>query len=797
MRALRLLVLALLALGAPLLPPAAAEGYRQPQPATRAALDAPLPARVSISPDRRWLAQIEPRRYTPLAELNQPLLRLAGVRFAAGNLSAPPGSSALQGLRLRALQPAQAPERRVALPPGGAWHSFHWSPGGHHFLLQRRTAQANELWWGHSTGGALQRAEGLRLNTVLWDGEPVWLSAHEALVLVAAPKGAAPGAPLPGPQIQEHQGRASPERPLPDLLRTPHDEALFEHHARAQIVALNLRTGSWRRLGEPGLFHTLGVAGLGQSILAERLVRPFSRSLAWDDFPQVVELLDRQGRRLRELARVPSRQGIAIDGVLPGPRVFYASPTADAAIYWVEALDGGHTSQRAPYRDRVMRLDPPYSGEAQEVQRMPYRFSRLRFLENGRHALLSETDRSRAITRSYLLPLDGSQSRLLFEHPLRERFRHPGGPLMRTLPHGGWVVSGSADGDSFFFVGSGASPKGERPFLDRYSVKDLPVQRVFQAAEGALEMPLGWLGERQLLTQLDRPLEAPQPGVREGPQWRPLLPPRDLSSAWRSVKRRHLSFKRDDGVEMSAWLLLPPEHQEGQKRPTLIWAYPREFTDTEQASQAAAYSEINSLPPAASPAWLALEGYAVVVEATMPVVGDLRTVNDGFVEQLQMNAKALVDQLRDSGSVDISRLAIGGQSYGAYMAANLLAHTNLFKAGIARGGAYNRTLTPFGFQSERRNLWEARETYMKVSPFLHAERIREPLLLIHGEQDPTPGTPALQSERLYQALAGLGLSTRLVLLPLEGHGLLSREAVGQVQWEMHNWLRKHLGPAPR
>lgn len=776
------------------LPAQAAEPYRQPPAATRAALDATLPARASISPDRRWLAQIETRRYTPLAELAQPLLRLAGVRFAAGSLSAPPGSAALQGLRLRPLLPAQAPERRIALPSGGAWHSFAWAPDGKHFLLQRRTAQATELWWGSSAGGGVQRVEGLRLNGVLWDGEPAWLSAHEVLVLAAAPKGAPPAAPLPGPQVQEHQGRASPERPLPDLLRTEHDEALFEHHARAQVVAVNLQSGGWRRVGEPGLIHTVAVAGQGQAILVERLVRPFSRAFAWDDFPQLIELLDRQGRRLRELARLPSRQGIAIDGVLPGPRVFYASPTADAAIYWVEALDGGNPSQRASYRDRVMRLEPPYTGEPQEVQRMPYRFSRLRFLENGRHALLTETDRARALTRTYLLPLDGSQSRLLFEHALRERFRHPGAPLMRTLPHGGRVVAGSKDGESFYFVGSGASPKGERPFLDRYSIKDQPVQRVFQAAEGVLEMPLAWLDERQLLTQVERAHEAPQPGVRDGAQWRALLPPRDLSAAWRAIKRQHLSFKREDGVEMSAWLLLPPDHQEGQRRPALIWAYPREFTDAELASQAAAYSELNGLPPPGSPIWLALEGYAVVVEATMPVVGDSRTVNDGFVEQLQMNAKALVEQLREHGGVDISRLAIGGQSYGAYMAANLLAHTNLFKAGIARGGAYNRTLTPFGFQSERRNLWEARETYMKVSPFLHAERIKEPLLLIHGEQDANPGTPALQSERLHQALAGLGLTTRLVLLPLEGHSLQSREAAGQVQWEMHNWLRRHLGP---
>jgi len=773
--------------------PAQAEVYRQPLPATRAALDAPLAARTSLSPDRRWLALIEPRRYTPLAELARPLLRLGGTRFEAGNLSAPP-VGVLQGLRLRTLGPGTAAERVVRLPAGGAWHGFAWSPDGRHFLLHRRTEHATEIWWGSSQDGSLQRAEGLRLNAVLNEGDPAWLSGHELVLLAAAPQGQPPRAPLPGPQLQEHQGRASPERSLPDLLRSAHDETLFEHHARSQLVALNLRSGAWRRLGEPGLFHSVAVLGHGQALLTERLQRPFSRSLAWDDFPQVVEVRDRQGRPLRELAKVPARNGIAIDGVLPGPRVFYASPGADAAVFWVEALDGGNPNTRVAYRDRVMRLDPPYKGDAVEVQRMPHRFSRLRFLENGQHALLTETDRSRATTRTYLLPLDGSQSRALFEHALREKFRHPGSPLMKTLPQGGRVVAMGKDSESFWFIGSGATPKGERPFVDRYSLRDQPVQRVFHAAEGQVEMPLGWLNERQLVTQIERPLEAPQPGIREGNQWKALLPPRDLSAALKSLKRQHLSFKREDGVEMSAWLLLPPEHQEGQKRPTLVWAYPREFTDAELASQAAAFSELDALPAPGSPVWLALEGYAVVVEATMPVVGDARSVNDGFVEQLQMNARALVEQLREQGSVDVSRLAIGGQSYGAYMAVNLLAHTNLFKAGIARGGAYNRTLTPFGFQSERRNLWEAREMYMKVSPFLHAERIKEPLLLIHGEQDANPGTPPLQSERLYQALAGLGQPVRLALLPFEGHSLATREATGQVQWEMQNWLKRHLGP---
>ncbi len=771
----------------------AAEGYRQPSAAVRAMLDAPLPARPLASPDGRWLAQLEPIRFTPLEWLNRPSLRLAGLRFDPGALASLP-SSAYSGLRLRGL--AGGLERRIALAPGGLWHTFQWSPDGQRYLLQRHTAQGTELWVGSSSGSQLNRLEGLRLNNVLSDGELTWWSAQE-LVVLARPldRAAPPKPPLPGPMLQEHSGRATPEPPHPDLLRSTYDEALFEHHARAQMLRVNLLTGAVQRLGEPGLYFSVTAVGEGQALLSERLVRPFPRQLTSDDFPQRVELLDAQGKLIRELAKPPARQGVAVDGVLPGPRIFYGAPSKDAAVYWVEALDGGNPQSKVAYRDRLMRLDPPYRAEPREVQRLPHRFTRLRFLDDGEHALLTEVDRARGLTRTYLQPLDGSQSRLLFEHALRERFRHPGSPLMRPNARGQRVVQTAADGD-FWFVGQGAGPKGERPFLDRYSLRDQPVQRVFQA-EQQLELPLQWLDAKRLLTQLERPFESRQLGIRQGSQWQALTTPPELPPALRSLRREFVSFKRDDGVELSFWLVLPPEHQAGQRRAALVWAYPVEFNDPVLASQLAAPTERSPWPVPGSPVWLALDGFVVVYDATMPVVGDARTVNDNFLEQIQLNARAIVDKLDELGSVDLRRIAIGGQSYGAFMAVNLLAHTNLFKAGIARSGAYNRTLTPFGFQSERRNLWEARDAYLRLSPLLFANQIKEPLLLLHGEQDATPGTPVLQSERLYHALAGLGAPVRLALLPLEGHQLASREAAGHVQWEMSQWLRKHLAePTP-
>lgn len=783
-------LLALLALWLAL-NPAWADGYRQPSTAVQAALDARLPLRVQASPDGRWLALVEPRRYVPLAELARPLQRLAGARFEANNRSGLP-SQALQSLALRATDARAGSERAVPLPAGGTWHGFQFSPDGRFYVLQRRTEWSTELWVGRSAGGEPQPVPGLRLNNVLSDGDLVWWNAQELLALaVPANAGTPPREPLPGPESQEHSGRGSPEPPHTGLLRNDYDSALFEHLARSQVARVNLPGASFQRLGEPGLFVSLTVLGEGQALLTERLARPFPRLLTWDDFPQVVELRNAQGRVLREIAKLPARLGVPVDGTLPGPRVFYGAPTRDASLYWVEALDSGNPQAKVAYRDRVMRLAAPYTGEAEEIQRMPHRFARLRFLEDGAHALLTEIDRARAWTRSYLLPLNGLQSRTLVEYSLRERARHPGLPLMRTAPSGQRVVHTGADG-SFWFVGTGHTAKGERPFLDRYQVKDVPVQRVFQA-DNQLELPLQWLDGKRLLTQIERPLDARQWGVREGAQWTALTAAPEPPAPVRALRREFVTFKRDDGVDMSFWVVLPPDWQEGQKRPALVWTYPLEYADGQLASQQAAPSDRNQWPPPGSPAWLALDGYVVIYDATMPIVGDTKTVNDTFLEQIQRNARAIVDKADELGSVDVRRLAIGGQSYGAFTAVNLLAHTNLFKAGIARSGAYNRTLTPFGFQSERRNLWEAREAYLRLSPLLFANQIREPLLLLHGEQDPNSGTPVLQSERLYHALAGLGQPVRLTVLPLEGHTLVSREAAGQVQWEMSNWLRRHLG----
>jgi len=770
---------------------AAPSSYRQPSPAIRDLLDAPILPRLLPSPDRQSLALVEQRRYTPLEELSRPGLRLAGARFDPRNASQQ-NLVAVQRVRLRPLLEPDATEREVELPAGGTWHNFVWAPDGQRFLLSRRTDTADELWAGATANGQLWRIYNVRLNNAVDADDIAWLNPREAVVLtVPDGRGPAPSRHQAGPAIQETHGKASPERTYPDLLRNPRDEDLFEYHARSQLTLIDIASGQSKDIGTPGLFTSVSSVGNGQALLTERLVRPFSYNLTFDDFPTVVEVRQRDGKVIRELAKMPLKQGVAIDGALPGPRVFYPSPTKDAAIYWVEALDGGNPAARASFRDRVMRLDPPYTGDPFEVQRMPYRFTRLRFLDDGVHALLTEEDRNRGWTRTYLLPLRGTQSRPLFEHSVRERYRHPGFPFMRTLPNGHQVAQ-TLNGD-LLLSGQGAGPKGDRPFLDKMSLRDLSVQRLFQSAEGVYEAPVALLEDRRLVTQRETEHEPPNLALRENGKVTALTRLKDPTPQLKAVRRELVSFKRADGVEMSFWMYLPPDVRDGEKRPALVWAYPLEFNDASIAGQLSGSPERFMSFSGISPLNLLMDGYVVLMDATMPVVGDSRNLNDSFVEQLAANARAIVDKAEDLGTVDPKRIAIGGHSYGAFMAVNLMAHTKLFRCGIARSGAYNRTLTPFGFQSERRSLWDAKDVYLKLSPFLFANQIKDPLLLIHGEADNNSGTFPMQSERLYQALAGLGGTARYVLLPFEAHGYTARESAGQVQWEMSQWLKSCLG----
>jgi len=802
MRTIRLLPLAWL--GAALLAgqPAAAQAlnYQQPSAAMRAVLDAaPLPLH-SLSPDQRLLASITPRGHRPIAELAQPIARLAGSRINVA-ASGPALISPIEALRLKPV--AGGAEIQVALPNDGkgGFHGLRWSPDGKRILLSRRTETGTELWVADTAKPVLRAIKGLKLNQVL-DNDPAWLNADE-LVLLAVPdkRGSAPEFKAPdGPAVQESMGKVSPEYTLQNLLKNPQDEALFSHLATSQPRRVNLKTGTHQAIGTPALFSRLETVGDGKALLAERLVAPFSYQVSWNDFATQVELLDAgSGKVLRDLGRVKLKEGVPVQGVVTGPRQFWSSPLADAAVYWVEALDGGDPATKVPHRDRLMRLDPPYTGEAREVHKTVHRLASFAFTELPQLALVVDYDRDRVWITGDFVKLDGSSTPQRWsDRSLRDRYRDPGQPQGRLLAGNGRSVM-RVDQGALLLAGAGASPQGDRPFLDRYELATGKSTRLFQASDTHYETALALLPDGRLLTRRETFDQPPNLTLRSGDgfgQLQALTATADPTPSLRGIQRERVRFKRPDGVDLSFWLYLPPGHKgknAGDARPTFVWAYPQEFTDAALASQVSgSTSRFNSFG-ITSPLMLLLDGYVVLMDATMPVVGDPKTVNDSFIEQIGANAKAIIDKAVELGVSERDKMVVGGHSYGAFMTANLLAHTDLFKAGIARSGAYNRTLTPFGFQAERRTLWEAPNSYLKLSPFLVADKLKEPILLIHGDADDNPGTFPIQSQRLYQALAGNGGQVRYISLPHEGHGYAARESQGHVLWEMSEWMKRQVG----
>ncbi len=734
------------------------------------------------------------------------MLRLAGLRINPKTFG-PHAPPRVVGLTL--LEVATGKQRKIDLPKGAKLGQPVWSPNGKRFAFTRTTSatdlytsEKTELWSGDvTTGKATQHAPSVPFNAVF--GVPFhWLPGGRQLVCTFAPngRGELPKAqPVPlGPVVQESDGKKSPARTYQDLLATDHDEDLFEYFGKSELAVLDVVGDHLASIHQIGMFSGVSPSPDGKYLLVTRIKRPFSRLHPYTAFPHVVEVWDLTGRVVAKVTDLPLADKVPIEGVPTGPRDIHWMATEPATLVWVEALDGGDPKATVPFRDQIVTRRVP-DGKPEPFAKTEQRFRSLLFSENGGPILLTDYERTRKRFRTLVLDPEKPEGerKSLWDLSVNEMYKHPGTPLLRTLANGQtvlWTHEGK-----LFLHGRGATPKGDRPFLDRFDPKTGQRQRLFQCDEGCYEDPLALLSTdgTSILTRRETASEPPNLFIRKAGQEKTALTNfTDPTPQLRGITKKLVTYKRADGVPLSFTLYLPPGYKEGERLPALLWAYPREFTDADTAGQVTGSSHRFTTLTGPSHLFLLLEGYAILDGATMPIIGDPDKVNDSFVEQLVASAKAAIDKADEMGVIDRKRVAVGGHSYGAFMTANLLAHSDLFQAGIARSGAYNRTLTPFGFQSERRTLWEAPETYLKMSPFLYAHQIKTPLLLIHGAADNNDGTFPIQSERLYQAIKGNGGTVRFVSLPHEAHAYAARESVEHTLFEMVTWLDRHLKHRP-
>jgi dipeptidyl aminopeptidase/acylaminoacyl peptidase len=487
-------------------------------------------------------------------------------------------------------------------------------------------------------------------------------------------------------------------------------------------------------------------------------------------------------------------------GVPTGPRLVSWEERSPASLVWAEALDGGDPVTPAAHRDRVFRLGAPFTGEPARVTETRHRCLGWYDLDEPNQLLLAEHDRDRRWLTTWLLDLaEPDEARVIFDLSMDDAYRDPGSPLLALRPDGARTVLG--DGSAIYLRGDGATPDGDRPFFDLFDLATLTAIRLHESPPGCVEHVLGFTdaSEPEVVIWHESPTEPPNLiAVTLGAaRSRPLTAWPDPHPQLTPIARHLITHDRGDGVTLSGILHLPPGHDPARdgRLPLLLWAYPFDFGSPDTAGQVrGSVSEFTRLT-ALGPVAFVLRGYAVLADATMPVIGDPETMNDTYLEQITAAARAHIRALDDAGIIDPERVVVAGHSYGGFMTANLLAHTDLFAAGIARSGAYNRTLTPFGFQTERRSFWEAPAVYDRVSPFRYADQISAPLLLIHGAQDANSGTYPIQSQRLFDAIRGNGGTARLVVLPYESHAYLARESVLHVLAEQFGWLERWLGPA--
>jgi len=514
----------------------------------------------------------------------------------------------------------------------------------------------------------------------------------------------------------------------------------------------------------------------------------------YQNFPSTVEVWDRKGTAVKKIAELPVADTVPNGGVLPGPRAYQWQPLAPATLVWAEALDNGDPKAKVPNRDKVLTLSAPFSAEPTELARTEYRYGGASWTDNGA-LLLTENDRGKRWTRTWVIDKPGASPRKVWDRSQEDQYNNPGTP--QRTERASETSTVRQTGESIYLSGNGASPEGARPFLDRLNLTTLKSERVFQTTGRTYESVIGVLNNdgSQILTRYESRTEPPNVYVRDlkTNTRRALTNYTDPAPQLQGIQKQLVTYKRADGVDLSATLITPPNWTPAQGRlPTLLWAYPREFTDPNAAGQVT--SSPNRYTAITGPSHLLFltQGYAIIDDPTMPIVGPGETANDTYVQQLVASAQAAVDKAYQMGVTDRDRVGVGGHSYGAFMTANLLAHSDIFRAGIARSGAYNRTLTPFGFQNEQRTYWEVPQIYLNMSPFNFANKVNEPILLIHGEADDNSGTFPIQSERFYMALKGHGATVRYVTLPNEAHGYAARETILDVVAEMLNWSNEFV-----
>lgn len=775
--------------------------YKVPPAEILSIVDSPLTPSVSIQPQGDFMLLIDNPSMPGIHELAASELRLAGVRLNP-DTNGPGRANYSSGISVVNIDGTD--QRRLkGLPYPSRINNIRWSPDGKKIAFLITLSDGIELWIADISEASATRLAGGVVNDVI--GDPfIWLADSRTLIYTAVQEDrkeppARPAVPS-GPVIQENIDRQAPARTFQDLLQDSHDEELFEYYATARLIKKEIN-GDQTILGRPGIFRSISSSPDGKYLLVQRIERPFSYLVPYYRFPYSVEIWDMDGNLVRLVVEIPIMEEMprGFGATYPGPRSFTWRNDASATLYWVEALDGGDPSVDVPHRDQLVWLPEPFNSNPQRGLKLELRYSGITW-GNDDIAIINEywRNNNRMIT-SFFNPLKHDGKIVLWDRSTEDRYGDPGN-FQTVVNENGYPVLQFDRGErSLYLFGAGASGEGNRPFVDEFNIRNKSVTRLWRSEAPYYEFPVRLLDTRigSLLTRRESVDQQPNyfiRGLRSNSLSQITFFP-DPQPQLREVLREMIHYRRDDGVSLSADLYLPAGYDPDidGPLPAILWAYPREFRSADAAGQVSGSPYSFTRVGNTSVVLFVTQGYAVLDNASFPIIGegDMEP-NDTFVEQLVANAAAAIDKIVELGVADRERIAVSGHSYGAFMTANLLSHSNFFAAGIARSGAYNRTMTPFGFQAEERTYWEAPDIYFRMSPFSYAHQVDTPMLLIHGAADNNSGTFPMQSERYYNALKGHGVTSRLVMLPTESHGYVARESILHVLWEYNEWMDKYV-----
>lgn len=724
----------------------------------------------------RRVARLFEQKLVPTSQLERPQLGLAGLRIDVGNRMRA-GTDLYTRLRYSALDYA-ADIHEYRPPDGSLIAELNFSPSGNKMLVTLAFTDHLEVGLLDARDHSFQTLSTGPLSA-FW-GAPCSFVNEDSLIC-AQPQNT--GAPPPieiGPNIRELMSGAAPVVPYSNLLRDANDDRLFEHYGAVQFALVPTDGTESRLLNVSGMITAAGVSPDSDFIYTSRISRPYPRQLPVSRFPQSLSIHSTaSGEKIFEQAKA-SRDQVNVS-LAPGPRMPSWDPTRPASLLFVERQLEANDSAT----DSLLEISAPFGGPAQNLAPGLRRVSAFAWSNKG----------------NLFLTDSGSGSRTWVSYQLRDKLIElarggesdvVGDPMqaLRVNGESGAILETSG---ILHFKDETSLDTGAHPTLVAWTYATGKSDELWRSKDTEHAEVLAVLKHKKreylIATEspsLPRHLVISREGQRHG-----LTQPAPPHPELFGMERRMMRYKRADGLPLSGMLSLPAGAQEGITTPLVLWIYPRDFADSDQASKSKEYPQRYIDPKGASRFLLLNQGYALF-DCPMPIVGEVTSGRDDFLSQLISNAEAAIDHLVSIGIADRDRIAVMGHSYGAFAVANLLAHSKLFRTGIATSGAYNRTLTPFGFQRETRTFWQNTEAYVNMSPFFFADNIEGSLLLVHGEADDNAGTPILQSERFYAALVGNGVRTRFVSFPYEGHHLRGRDAVLHTAAEMIHWLDREL-----